>query len=612
MFTTTPLIILHFLLTDRPIKICARYVVQFRFDVCVRNEAEGKDVAMMPMLGYDIKSDPFKHCFTAFSLTPEKFQRNTETTTMSLDRRMRPIAGHLSDVQAKKNAKHVLCIVYVLSSTCRRSEAFQPSPSCLQLQRFQRRHAPCWTILDLPQDSDKPKEVVPDNYFFNISPGTEILHFQPWKKPQDKADPEMGSTISTPMTSTTLRARLGSDEPEDSIDGSSSTTSLLEKEQGKPQDDVPGDDALSTSEEEPSQSTYEDVGFFDKFYLVWRLGPVKTKVSDLLNQPIVEVVGALAVLLTSFLVAVSTLDNLSPVVYENLYQAILGINVIFAVEFLARWFSSKASFGKHFANPFVLVDLVVIVFPLLLSMEPTVAALAQSYLRPGLTSAVGSALINLRLLYVLRLQRVLQDLDTFRRFGDTLMIPTDQVQGWQLQLARVVLSLFTLLSVAAGLIYTAENAVNPNIDNYFDALYFGLTTLTTVGFGDIVPVTSAGKLIVEGSILVGVAVVPAQAAALVDALLARQKSNERDKQKAREQDQQEEETESSDNNMMIGALDSWMFNPTAVGASCSLADGPRESQDGQFTLLQTEQCTKCGASMHWSSAKYCWSCGYEF
>ena len=234
---------------------------------------------------------------------------------------------------------------------------------------------------------------------------------------------------------------------------------------------------------------------------------------------------------------------------------------------------------------------------------------------PGLTSnggveAVGSALFNLRLLYVLRLQRVLQDMDTISKFGDALGIPTDQVQAWQLQLARVLLSLFTLLSVAAGLIYTAEHVVNPNIDNYFDALYFGLTTLTTVGFGDIVPVTGAGKLIVEGSILAGVAVVPAQAAALVDALLARQRSNEIERQK--ELKKQDDQQQKSD--YMIGDLDAWMLTPTsraAVGATCSLIEGPRESQDGQFTLLMAEQCTNCGASMHWSSAKFCWSCGFE-
>jgi hypothetical protein len=100
-----------------------------------------------------------------------------------------------------------------------------------------------------------------------------------------------------------------------------------------------------------------------------------------------------------------------------------------------------------------------------------------------------------------------------------LGLPPESVRPFQLQLARVLLSLFTLLSVSSGLIYTTEHGVNPDIPDYFSALYFGLTTLTTVGFGDIAPVTPQGRLVVCASILAGVAVIPAQAASLLDAIL---------------------------------------------------------------------------------------------
>lgn len=44
----------------------------------------------------------------------------------------------------------------------------------------------------------------------------------------------------------------------------------------------------------------------------------------------------------------------------------------------------------------------------------------------------------------------------------------------------------------AGLVYAAESPYNPNLSNYFQTFYFAVTTLTTVGFGDITPVTPAG------------------------------------------------------------------------------------------------------------------------
>ena len=45
----------------------------------------------------------------------------------------------------------------------------------------------------------------------------------------------------------------------------------------------------------------------------------------------------------------------------------------------------------------------------------------------------------------------------------------------------------------------------------------------TVGYGDITPETPAGRLIVCGSILAGIAIIPAHAAKLVEALLALQR-----------------------------------------------------------------------------------------
>ena len=43
--------------------------------------------------------------------------------------------------------------------------------------------------------------------------------------------------------------------------------------------------------------------------------------------------------------------------------------------------------------------------------------------------------------------------------------------------------------------YEAEKTVNPAFSDFFAALYFGLTTLTTVGFGDIYPITPAGRVV---------------------------------------------------------------------------------------------------------------------
>ena len=63
----------------------------------------------------------------------------------------------------------------------------------------------------------------------------------------------------------------------------------------------------------------------------------------------------------------------------------------------------------------------------------------------------------------------------------SLGLPSSDTRPYQLQLARVVISIFTLLSVTSGLIFSAEHNVNPDIPDYFTAVYFGIITLTTVG-----------------------------------------------------------------------------------------------------------------------------------
>lgn len=154
---------------------------------------------------------------------------------------------------------------------------------------------------------------------------------------------------------------------------------------------------------------------------------------------------------------------------------------------------------------------------------------------------------------------------TYTDFEMALGMKKTDVRPYQLQLARVIISIFTLVSVSTGLIYTAEHEVNPLIPDYFTALYFGLTTLTTVGFGDIHPVTTQGRTVVSLSILAGVAIIPAQAAALAEAYLDFTKEKE------------------------------------AVS----------DKQEPQRNMLLKRKCKSCGEHGHRKEASYCWSCGAE-
>lgn len=53
----------------------------------------------------------------------------------------------------------------------------------------------------------------------------------------------------------------------------------------------------------------------------------------------------------------------------------------------------------------------------------------------------------------------------------------------------------SLICVFSYVFYLIESPSNPNIQNYVDALWWGFSTATTTGYGDITPTTTQGKFL---------------------------------------------------------------------------------------------------------------------
>ncbi len=89
----------------------------------------------------------------------------------------------------------------------------------------------------------------------------------------------------------------------------------------------------------------------------------------------------------------------------------------------------------------------------------------------------------------------------------------------KLFIIRLLFMIFMIIFVSSGFFYAFENQVNPNIQSFDDALYFILVTVTTVGFGDIVPATYLGRLITMFAILGGIIIIPWHISSLLKFLL---------------------------------------------------------------------------------------------
>jgi voltage-gated potassium channel Kch len=104
-------------------------------------------------------------------------------------------------------------------------------------------------------------------------------------------------------------------------------------------------------------------------------------------------------------------------------------------------------------------------------------------------------------------------------------VPRKQRLTWTvvLRLAVVVTGLAGLVVLGGGTAFWLVEGERPDstVRSWGDALWWSLTTLTTVGYGDQVPVTTAGRLIAAGVMVAGVAVIGTVAAIVALAMALR-------------------------------------------------------------------------------------------
>lgn len=225
-----------------------------------------------------------------------------------------------------------------------------------------------------------------------------------------------------------------------------------------------------------------------------------------------------ALILLSVAVAVlETEPALGPEVQDALLRVQLALGLVFVVEYLARlWVCverpdyARPALGRlRYATSWrSLIDLVAIL--------------------PVFVGLVGGES------YVLRLARVLRILRLARlgRFSAALQALGAAIAARRFELVATLVGAAALMLVSSTLLYLVEAGRQPEAFGSIPrAMWWSVATLTTVGYGDVTPVTAIGRVLAGFTALIGIGVIAMPtgilAAAVSDALQAQREARKK-------------------------------------------------------------------------------------
>lgn len=163
--------------------------------------------------------------------------------------------------------------------------------------------------------------------------------------------------------------------------------------------------------------------------------------------------------------------------------------IFFSIEFLLRFWSSGSRYKdsdwkgrKEYVMSFHgLIDLI------------SILPFYFQFLAPGL---------NLIILRILRLTRLLK----LSHYSTALEDLAAAIYAERRSFSAVLYLLSIAIVASSSLMYYAEAAVQPDkLASIPHAIYWSIITLTTVGYGDVSPITVAGKIIAAVTAFLGVA-----------------------------------------------------------------------------------------------------------
>jgi len=191
------------------------------------------------------------------------------------------------------------------------------------------------------------------------------------------------------------------------------------------------------------------------------------------------------ILLSVLTVMLDSVPQINAEYGQQLYYAEWFFTLLFTVEYAVRLWCIEHSWG--YAKSFYgVVDL--------LSVLPT-------YLSLWLPGA--QFFLAVRILRVLRVFRVLR---MVRYVGEAELI-AQALAASRRKITVFVASVLALMVIFGALMYVVEGGTNPAFASIPHSIYWAVTTMTTVGYGDITPTTPLGQSLASFIMIMGYGII---------------------------------------------------------------------------------------------------------
>lgn len=222
---------------------------------------------------------------------------------------------------------------------------------------------------------------------------------------------------------------------------------------------------------------------------------LQQRIYDLINR---DRKGMWASRLYDWYMLIMIIASITPLMFIDDYPIFKVIEIVtvitFIIDYLLRWSTANLQL-KRGQLSYILYPFTPMAIIDLLSILPGLNLISPEFKLLRLT----------RLLKIFRLLKVFRYSDKITMFLRVLK------KERQVLLSVLMLALFYIF-VTALIMFNAEPHINPEtgavtFHSFFDALYWATVTLTTVGYGDLCPVTDIGRVVSMLSSLFGVAII---------------------------------------------------------------------------------------------------------